>query len=83
MLWEKVALQDKPEVGTFTFATTLHKTGDIVFTYFSVPIEIEAIQDDKHPVKVGLSDAYIIDKYVFCKLLVRFLPYTLFTYLSF
>ncbi|XP_037918633.1 plexin domain-containing protein 2 isoform X2 [Hermetia illucens] len=65
VLWEKVALQDKPEVGTFTFATTLHKTGDIVFTYFSVPIEIEAIQDDKHPVKVGLSDAYIIDKYVF------------------
>lgn len=28
---------------------------------------VEAIQNDKHPVKVGLSDAYIIDKTIFCK----------------
>lgn len=67
VIWEKVSLHDKQDVGTFTFSTTLHKNGDIVFTYFSVPILINSIQDDKHPVKVGLSDAYIIDKVVFCK----------------
>ncbi|XP_055844691.1 plexin domain-containing protein 2 isoform X2 [Episyrphus balteatus] len=65
VIWEKVSLQDKQDVGTFTFSTTLHKNGDIVFTYYNVPILINAIQDDKHPVKVGLSDAYIIDKVVF------------------
>ncbi|XP_075157780.1 plexin domain containing lethal (1) G0289 isoform X2 [Haematobia irritans] len=62
VVWENVSLQDKQDVGKFTFSTTLHKNGDIVFTYFSVPILINAIQDDKHPVKVGLSDAYIMDQ---------------------
>ncbi|TMW40351.1 hypothetical protein DOY81_014568 [Sarcophaga bullata] len=65
VIWENVYLQDKQDVGKFTFSTTLHKNGDIVFTYFSVPILVNAIQDDKHPVKVGLSDAYIIDKVVY------------------
>ncbi|XP_067638787.1 plexin domain-containing protein 2 isoform X2 [Eurosta solidaginis] len=65
VVWEKVSLQDKQEVGKFTFSATLHSTGDIVFIYYFVPIDINAIQDDKHPVKVGLSDAYIIDKTVY------------------
>ncbi|XP_018803012.1 PREDICTED: plexin domain-containing protein 2 isoform X2 [Bactrocera latifrons] len=65
VIWEKVSLQDKKDVGKFTFSATLHKNGNIVFIYYYVPIDINAIQDDKHPVKVGLSDAYIIDKTVF------------------
>uniref|UniRef100_A0A336ML95 CSON001527 protein n=1 Tax=Culicoides sonorensis TaxID=179676 RepID=A0A336ML95_CULSO len=67
VLWENVRLQDKDKVGTFTFSATLYNTGDIIFAYYSVPINIDSIQDDKHPVKVGLSDAYIIDKTIFCK----------------
>ncbi|XP_069690038.1 plexin domain-containing protein 2 isoform X1 [Periplaneta americana] len=63
--WEKVLLQDKPESGDFTFQATLHNNGDIVFVYQNVPIVIENIQDDHHPVKVGLSDAYIIDRTIF------------------
>ncbi|XP_058978983.1 plexin domain-containing protein 1 isoform X2 [Musca domestica] len=62
VIWENVSLQDKQDVGKFTFSATLHKNGDIVFTYYKVPIFINAIQDDKHPVKVGLSDAYIMDQ---------------------
>ena len=65
--WEKVVLQDKPKSGDFTFQATLHQNGDIVFVYQSVPIVIKNIQDDQHPVKVGLSDAYIIDRTIFCK----------------
>lgn len=65
VIWENVSLQDKQDVGKFTFSATLHQNGDIVFTYFNVPIFIHLIQDDKHPVKVGLSDAYIIDKVVY------------------
>ena len=67
VVWENVHLQDRRDVGTFSFSTTLLKNGDIMFTYLTVPMQIEAIQDDKHPVKVGLSDAYIIDKVIFCK----------------
>lgn len=63
--WEKVVLQEKPNVGEFTFQATLHKNGDIVFVYASVPLVVDKIQDNLHPVKVGLSDAYIIDRTVF------------------
>ncbi|KAJ9580217.1 hypothetical protein L9F63_004117, partial [Diploptera punctata] len=65
VLWEKVVLQDKPNSGNFTFQATLHKNGDIIFVYQNVPIVIKNIQDDHHPVKVGLSDAYIIDRTIF------------------
>lgn len=67
VLWENVYLQDKMDIGSFTFSATLYDNGNIVFVYYNVPILIETIQDDKHPVKVGLSDAYIIDKVIFCK----------------
>ncbi|KAL3283336.1 hypothetical protein HHI36_006484 [Cryptolaemus montrouzieri] len=65
VLWEKVALKDRADEGEFTFQTTLHKNGDIVFVYQNVPMIIEDIKDDQHPVKVGLSDAYIIDSTIF------------------
>lgn len=64
--WGRVSLQDKPNDGEFTFQATLHKNGDIVFVYKTVPLFINQIQDDLHPVKVGLSDAYIIDNTIFC-----------------
>ncbi|XP_055716973.1 plexin domain-containing protein 1 isoform X2 [Phlebotomus papatasi] len=65
VLWENIYLQDHPTEMPFTFSASLHKTGDIVFAYYSVPMPIEAIRDEKHPVKVGLSDAYISDKTIF------------------
>lgn len=45
----------------------MHRNGDIVFVYKDVPVIITQIKDDQHPVKVGLSDAYIIDRTIFCK----------------
>lgn len=65
--WHRVALQDKPDEGEFTFQLTLLNTGDIIFVYKSIPTIIRNIRDDKHPVKVGLSDAFIMDQTVFCK----------------
>ncbi|GAB0100567.1 Plexin domain-containing protein [Sergentomyia squamirostris] len=65
VLWENLYLQDHETEKPFTFSASLHKTGDIVFAYYSVPMPIEAIRDEKHPVKVGLSDAYISDKTIF------------------
>ncbi|XP_055695197.1 plexin domain-containing protein 2 isoform X1 [Lutzomyia longipalpis] len=65
VLWENLFLQDHETEKPFTFSASLHKSGDIVFAYYSVPMPIEAIKDEKHPVKVGLSDAYISDKTIF------------------
>ncbi|XP_055372734.1 plexin domain-containing protein 2-like isoform X2 [Condylostylus longicornis] len=61
VLWENVILKNEFEVGPFTFGATLHDNGDIIFTYYKIPIKIEDIQSDEHNVKVGLSDAYIYD----------------------
>uniref|UniRef100_A0AAG5DUW6 PSI domain-containing protein n=1 Tax=Anopheles atroparvus TaxID=41427 RepID=A0AAG5DUW6_ANOAO len=65
VLWENVILQDRPKNGSFTFSVTLKMSGDIVFAYKKIPIDIQQIFDNpstRHPVKIGLSDAYIIDK---------------------
>lgn len=49
----------------FTFQATLKSNGDIIFVYKQIPFEISKINEDKHPVKVGISDAYIIDRTIF------------------
>ncbi|XP_043283105.1 plexin domain-containing protein 2 [Venturia canescens] len=63
--WERVVLQDRPKAGGFTFQATLHENGNIVFVYSKIPLTVEAIEDTAHPVKVGLSDAYIMDRTIF------------------
>ncbi|XP_073973421.1 plexin domain containing lethal (1) G0289 isoform X2 [Rhodnius prolixus] len=63
--WDRVHLQDKRDAGQFTFQVTLCKNGDIAFVYKDVPILVDSIEDCLHPVKVGISDAYIMDKNVF------------------
>ncbi|XP_044579097.1 uncharacterized protein LOC123261521 isoform X2 [Cotesia glomerata] len=60
--WTKVVLQDKPKAGEFTFQVTLFQNGNIVFVYKEMPLSVEEIEDKAHPVKVGLSDAYIMDR---------------------
>lgn len=64
--WENVTLQEEKDK-KFTFAVTLHKNGDIVFAYRSVPIGVQDINDGDHPVKVGISDAYLADRIHFRK----------------
>ena len=69
--WGNVYLQGREEVqkeGPFTFQAILHQSGDIVFAYKTIPVNIINIADAEHPVKVGLSDAYIIERTIFCKL---------------
>lgn len=66
--WSDVMLQDKTPEGNFSFQIILKKNGDIIFVYKDVPFPISEIPDSKHPVKVGISDAYIIDRTVFCML---------------
>ncbi|CAK1588414.1 unnamed protein product [Parnassius mnemosyne] len=64
VIWENVTLQEDP-TKKFTFAATLYQNGDIVFTYKDIPIPVQQIDDKEHPVKVGISDAYLTDKYIF------------------
>ncbi|KAL4717426.1 hypothetical protein ACJJTC_000575 [Scirpophaga incertulas] len=62
--WENVTLHDQP-TKRFFFAVTLHKNGDIVFAYKDIPMPVKDINDREHPVKIGISDAYLTDKIIF------------------
>lgn len=64
--WHNVRLQEKPEA-EFTFQCVLHSNGDIAFVYKDLPIGINQIPDSGHPVKIGVSDAYFINKAHVCK----------------
>ena len=63
--WHDVQMKDNKPPGNFSFQVTLHKNGDIVFVYKSLPVPINKIPDTEHPVKVGTSDAFLIDKVAF------------------
>lgn len=63
--WQQVVLQENPTGGEYTFQAVLHKNGDIVFVYKDLPVPVTEIPDKSHPVKVGISDAYMFDRIVF------------------
>ncbi|KAG7231598.1 hypothetical protein INR49_006670 [Caranx melampygus] len=58
--WEQVRLAGKESEGSFTFQAALHKTGSITFSYRDVPLSLDVISSAEHPVKVGLSDAFMV-----------------------
>lgn len=60
----------------FSTQATLKINGDIIFAYKNIPAPVTSIGDKAHPVKIGLSDAYIIDRTFFCEphLLIFFSP---------
>uniref|UniRef100_A0A3P8UFD1 Plexin domain containing 2b n=2 Tax=Cynoglossus semilaevis TaxID=244447 RepID=A0A3P8UFD1_CYNSE len=58
--WDHVHLQDNYNLGSFTFQATLHNSGRIVFAYKQIPVEVSQISSVNHPVKVGLSDAFVV-----------------------
>uniref|UniRef100_A0A1I7XRV9 type II protein arginine methyltransferase n=1 Tax=Heterorhabditis bacteriophora TaxID=37862 RepID=A0A1I7XRV9_HETBA len=47
--------------GPFTFQVSLFKNGDIALVYKDVPMPVANISDDDHPVKCGISDAYLYE----------------------
>ncbi|XP_032429874.1 plexin domain-containing protein 1-like isoform X2 [Xiphophorus hellerii] len=57
--WDKVRLKDRENEGPFTFQAALHSNGSIIFNYREVPVPVEKINSTEHPVKVGLSDAFM------------------------
>uniref|UniRef100_A0A672U5T4 Plexin domain containing 1 n=1 Tax=Strigops habroptila TaxID=2489341 RepID=A0A672U5T4_STRHB len=58
--WDKVYLQGKEDMGSFTFQAALHSTGRIVFGYKEIPVPVLQISATQHPVKAGLSDAFMV-----------------------
>ncbi|XP_075299745.1 plexin domain-containing protein 1 isoform X1 [Opisthocomus hoazin] len=58
--WDKVYLQGKEDMGSFTFQAALHSSGRIVFGYQEIPVPVLQISASQHPVKAGLSDAFMI-----------------------
>ncbi|XP_012734899.2 plexin domain-containing protein 1 isoform X1 [Fundulus heteroclitus] len=57
--WDKVRLKDRENEGAFTFQAALHSNGSIIFNYIEIPVPVEKINSTEHPVKVGLSDAFM------------------------
>ncbi|XP_030055333.1 plexin domain-containing protein 2 [Microcaecilia unicolor] len=58
--WDHVHLQDNYNLGSFTFQATLLSDGRIVFGYKDIPVSVLQISSINHPVKVGLSDAFVV-----------------------
>ncbi|XP_063815780.1 plexin domain-containing protein 1 [Pseudophryne corroboree] len=58
--WDKVHLHEKEDAGGFTFQAALYKDGRIVFGYKEIPLPVKDISPEKHPVKAGLSDAFVL-----------------------
>ncbi|XP_062848911.1 plexin domain-containing protein 2 [Trichomycterus rosablanca] len=58
--WNHVYLQDEAHLGSFSFQATLHSDGRITFAYKEIPVDISEIRSENHPVKVGLSDAFVV-----------------------
>ncbi|VDN52972.1 unnamed protein product, partial [Dracunculus medinensis] len=57
--WRNLQLREQRSEGFFIFQASLHKNGDIWFVYKNIPISVENISDSHHPVKLGMSDAYL------------------------
>nr|XP_020472219.1 plexin domain-containing protein 1-like [Monopterus albus] len=57
--WDKVRLKDREPEGAFTFQVALYKNGTIVFNYRDIPVPVVKMNSTEHPVKVGLSDAFM------------------------
>uniref|UniRef100_A0A4W6FIS1 Plexin domain containing 1 n=1 Tax=Lates calcarifer TaxID=8187 RepID=A0A4W6FIS1_LATCA len=53
--WEGVRLLGRESEGAFTFQAALYKKGTITFSY-----QRHVISSAEHPVKVGLSDAFMV-----------------------
>ncbi|CAH2282306.1 plexin domain-containing 2 [Pelobates cultripes] len=58
--WDHVHLQENHSLGSFTFQATLINDGRIVFGYKDIPVPVMQISSTNHPVKVGLSDAFVV-----------------------
>ncbi|XP_069884257.1 plexin domain-containing protein 1 isoform X2 [Dipodomys merriami] len=58
--WDHVYLQGREDRGSFTFQVALHRGGRIVFGYKEIPMAVLEISSSQHPVKAGLSDAFMI-----------------------
>ncbi|XP_041120958.1 plexin domain-containing protein 1 isoform X2 [Polyodon spathula] len=58
--WDKVRLKGWEQRGGFTFQAVLHKEGSITFNYRDVPVPVSEISSAQHPVKAGLSDAFMV-----------------------
>uniref|UniRef100_A0ABK0LKH5 Plexin domain containing 1 n=1 Tax=Rattus norvegicus TaxID=10116 RepID=A0ABK0LKH5_RAT len=58
--WDHVYLQGREDRGSFTFQAALHQDGRIVFGYKEIPMAVLDISSAQHPVKAGLSDAFMI-----------------------
>eukprot|EP00095_Tigriopus_kingsejongensis_P006826 maker-scaffold82_size396747-snap-gene-1.24 protein:Tk06826 transcript:maker-scaffold82_size396747-snap-gene-1.24-mRNA-1 annotation:"plexin domain-containing protein 2" len=59
--WVNVTIRNQFHMGPFSFQVQLRPNGDIRFVYVSIPVALSSIDDEAHPLSIGLSDAYYIE----------------------
>ncbi|RWS25165.1 Plexin domain-containing protein 2-like protein [Leptotrombidium deliense] len=59
--WLNVQLGEQNTKESFSFQATLLKSGKIVFVYKNIPFSVKMISNSTHPLRLGISDAYIIE----------------------
>ncbi|XP_004071602.2 plexin domain-containing protein 1 [Oryzias latipes] len=58
--WGNVRLSGRESEGAFTFQAALYRTGTITFSYQEIPLSLDTMGSAEHPIKVGLSDAFMV-----------------------
>ncbi|CAB4010318.1 Hypothetical predicted protein, partial [Paramuricea clavata] len=57
--WRNLKLQNQ-QAGTFSFQCSILKNGTIVFAYKDIPVPVSDLKSNTFPVRVGLSDGFVI-----------------------
>ncbi|XP_028404565.1 plexin domain-containing protein 2-like [Dendronephthya gigantea] len=57
--WKNLKLQNQ-QAGTFSFQCSVLKNGTIIFAYKNIPVAVSKIKNNTFPVRVGLSDSYVV-----------------------
>ncbi|XP_064402119.1 plexin domain-containing protein 2-like [Halichondria panicea] len=60
--WNQVHNHDHVNDGPFTFQVSLFQDGSIHFVYREIPLAVSDINNENHPVEVGLSDSFYVDE---------------------
>ncbi|KAI6651965.1 Plexin domain-containing protein 1 isoform X2 [Oopsacas minuta] len=61
VLWEKVTLNGRPEIGFFTFETIVYKNGKILFLYKDIPALLNETSAMNYTSLIGVADAFLVE----------------------
>ena len=61
VLWEKMTLNNQPELGFFTFESIVYTNGTILFVYKDIPSLLNETSSSNYTSLIGVADAFSTD----------------------